>query len=304
MREAVIGIGSNSLRMLVADHENGRLRTVLRDRAGLRVFASLDSKLNVAPEMIRLLSETINAMKCKALSLHAQTVRLFATSAVRDAANQQEIIDVLAADTGLLLTVCSGELEAKLSFIGAAGFQKCGMIDIGGGSTEIVIGEGETIGFSASIQAGAVRLYREMPIETIADADRVKTHVKELVALHFPQLQKIKTPTVWVGVGGTMTAAATYLRNIDWDAAQGVEGFIVGRSALQHAVANLTGLSKEQRRAIQSIPPDRADIVVHGFAILLACMDMLHIDGIQVTERTNLDGYLLVFTTAGSGSTA
>ncbi len=304
MRKAVIGIGSNSLRMLVADHENGRLRTVLRSRVGLRVFASLDSQLYIKPEMIRRISDAVNHMKLEALALHAETVHLFSTSAVRDAANQQEIIDRIAAETGLALQICSGVLEAKLSFLGAAGLSNSGMIDIGGGSTEIVIGEGEAIEFSASIQAGAVRLYREMPIENASDADRVKAYVQNLALELFPRIMKCKTPTVWVGVGGTMTAAAAYLQDVDWNTDQGIEGYFVNRSALQRAVVQLSGLSKEQRGALRAIPQDRADIIVHGFVILLAYMELLNIRQIQVTQRTNLDGYLLAITTAESGSTA
>jgi len=282
--------------MLVADHQSKRLTAILRDREGLRVFASLDSQLKISQDMIRRTCESVSRMKDKAAALGAERIFLFATSAVRDARNQRELSDAILEETGLSLAVCSGELEAKLSFVGAAEEPCSGMIDIGGGSTEIVIGELDTIEFSTSLQAGAVRLYRELPIRSTADAVRVQMAVQALLEPHLAKIRQLKTPTAWVGVGGTMTAAATCIQQIDWNADHGVHGFKAKRESIQEAMETLAGLSPEQRRSLPFLPPDRADIIVHGFAILSGCMKALNIDAITISERTNLDGYLKLFT--------
>jgi exopolyphosphatase / guanosine-5'-triphosphate,3'-diphosphate pyrophosphatase len=296
MRAAVIGIGSNSLRLLVADRQHGQLTAILRDREGLRVFASLDAQNNIAANMIRSTCDSVTRMKRKSFDLGADEVLLFATSAVRDAKNQQALTEALLLETGLALDICSGELEAKLSFIGATESVRSGMIDIGGGSTEIVIGERETIDFSVSLQAGAVRLFRNLPAQCASDAHRVKDSVISLIQPYLLKIKQLKTPTVWVGVGGTMTAAATCIQTIDWNASEGIHGFTAKQREVKHAMETLADLPHNLRTRLRSIPPDRADILVHGLAILLGCMEVLGIAAVTVSERTNLDGYLKLFT--------
>ena len=300
MRAAAIGIGSNSLRLLVADLENNQVRTVLRDREGLRVFASLNEQLEITRDMIQKTCVSVAAMKQTAEELGAKPILLFATSAVRDAKNQRALSDALFRETGLVLDICSGETEARLSFAGAAGEARSGMIDIGGGSTEIVIGERDTIEFSRSLQAGAVRLFREIQIETVSDARRVMEFAENQLLPYMPQIRQIKTPSAWVGVGGTMTAIATCIQDIKWNTREGIHGFDAKRSEVRRVMETLAQLPAGQRRNLRSIPPDRADIFVHGLAILLGCMEILSIESITISERTNLDGYLKLFTADGS----
>lgn len=299
MRAAAIGIGSNSLRLLVADIKDNQLRTVLRDRDGLRVFAALNERREISREMIQKACVSVVKMKRAAEKLGAETILLFATSAVRDAKNQRSLSDTLLQETGLALDICSGEMEARLSFLGAAENARTSMIDIGGGSTEIVIGERDVIGFTCSLQTGAVRLFMETPIQSIPDAHRVKEIVKNQLNPYLPRIGHMKTPTAWVGVGGTMTAAAACIQDIDWDAREGIHGFTAEQSEVKRVMETLAVMTADQRRKLRSIPPDRADIVVHGFAILLGCMETLDIESITVSERTNLDGYLKLFTADG-----
>jgi exopolyphosphatase/guanosine-5'-triphosphate,3'-diphosphate pyrophosphatase len=299
LRAAAIGIGSNSLRLLVADLENNQLRTVLRDREGLRVFASLNERREISQDMIHEACASVGKMKRAAEQLGAETILLFATSAVRDAKNQRALSDALLQATGLALDICSGEMEARLSFLGAVEYARSGMIDIGGGSTEIVIGERDAVEFSCSLQAGAVRLFEETPIRNIPDAYRVKEIVKYLLIPYLQKIEQIKRPAFWVGVGGTMTAAATCVQDIDWNAGEGVHGFTAEQTEVCRVLETLAEMTADRRRNLRSVPPDRADIIVHGFAILLGCMEALKIERIAISERTNLDGYLKLFTADG-----
>ena len=299
MRAAVIGIGSNSLRLLVADINNGIQTAVLRERIGLRVFASLNRKREIDGDMIDRACEAVASMKRTAEKHGAQTVLLFATSAVRDAANKAAFKDALKSKTGLDLDICSGETEAMLSFIGAAGNGSAGMIDIGGGSTEIVIGDHREIGFSCSLQAGAVRLFREVPIRCTADILKVTDAVNELLLPYLDRMKQQKTPGEWLGVGGTLTAAAACIQDIRWDSRTGIHGFIAKREDIRRVTQALAEMPAQHRAALGSIPPDRADIIVHGMAILLACMETLMINEIKVSEYTNLDGYLRRITAGG-----
>ena len=300
LRIAVIGIGSNSLRMLVADRIENQLTAVLRQREGLRVFASLNQKKEISAAIIQHACGSVEIMRQAAVRAGADTIKLFATSAVRDASNQQQLAKQLWEITGLELEIISGELEAKLSFIGATEEERSGMIDIGGGSTEIVIGQGETIEFACSLQAGAVRLFREIPITGAQDTARIIQAVKALLQPYHTELSQIKTPTAWVGVGGTMTVLSTSIQHINWEDHRSIQGFVAKRDDVQAVMCTLADLPLDERQALPYIPPDRADIVVHGFAILLGCMEEIGIEQIQISNRTNLDGYLKLMPADGS----
>jgi hypothetical protein len=121
MRAAAIGIGSNSVRMLVADVQGGKLLEVLRDREGTRLFGGLNENGNLSRESMNHTLSAVRQMQQKAMALKAETIHLFATSAVRDAGNQQEFSSLIRNDTGLVLEICSGESEAALSFLGRRG---------------------------------------------------------------------------------------------------------------------------------------------------------------------------------------
>ena len=292
LRAAAIGIGSNSLRMLVADVKDAQLHRVLRDREGLRVFAALDSAGRIAPEMMNQACESVAAMAQKAKVLGVEQIHLFATSAVRDAQNQLEFKRKLLDATGLTLDICTGELEAQLSFLGSTGPERSGMIDIGGGSTEIVVGQKEHIEFAESLQMGAVRLFRMMPIHSVKDAYAVKSCASAILAPHRDALISLKLPEAWVGVGGTFTTSAALAQNIDWNDRKRIHGYPLTEVEVCGIMERLAATPLEMRLDLPGLQPQRADIIVHGLAILLCCMESLHISRIVVSEHGNLEGYL------------
>lgn len=291
LRTAAIGIGSNSLRMLVADIALGELHRLKRYREGLRTFAALDNEGNISQEMIALTSEKVRQFHEQAVASGAEKVHLFATSAIRDAANQQELIHALENASGLQMEICSGKLEAELSYIGAADMGMCGMIDIGGGSTELAIGRDLSMSRCDSLQLGAVRLHRMYAINCAADVWPVVEHAKEILR---PVVDTFTADAIenWVGVGGTFTTSATVAQSIPHDDRSNVHGYVLTRAEVERLALELADMPLDKRLQLPSIQPQRADIVVHGIAILMACMDMLHIPQIRVSVFGNLEGYL------------
>lgn len=291
LRTAAIGIGSNSLRMLVADIAQGELHRLKRYREGLRTFAALDENGNISQDMIALTSQKVQEFHQEALLKGAEKVHLFATSAIRDAANQQELIHALENASGLEMEICSGKLEAELSYIGAADTGMCGMIDIGGGSTELAFGRDLQLSRCDSLQLGAVRLHRMHSISCAADVWPVVEHAKEILR---PAADAFSGEAIhsWVGVGGTFTTSATVAQNIPHDDRSNVHGYVLTRAEAERLALELADMPLDKRLQLPSIQPQRADIVVHGIAILMACMDMLHIPSIRVSVYGNLEGYL------------
>lgn len=292
MKAAAIGIGSNSLRMLIADIENGKLENGRRFREGLRVFAALDENGNISQQMIDNACQSVLAFKLQAIAAGAEEIHLFATSATRDAANQEAFIQALEETTKLKMDVCSGDKEAALSFWGGAENGPTGLIDIGGGSTELAIGEGRLLEDAVSLQMGAVRLHKMAPIASFEDARQVVGMASGILAPVRERFLSQSAGRSWVGVGGTFTTSAALVQRIPWQQRHDIHRFRMSQDMVRDAIRFLAPIPLEERLTLSCLQPQRADIVVHGMAILLACMEGLDISAIMVSEHGNLEGYL------------
>ena len=293
MRTAAIGIGSNSLRMLLAEISGGELHRLKRYREGMRTFAALDENGNIVPEMIVLACQKVGEFVAQARQAGAETVHIFATSAIRDAKNQTEFIEQLERAVQLPVEVCPGELEARLSYIGATGKGPSGLIDIGGGSTEIAMGKGMNVREAVSLQLGAVRLFRSHPIADAATAEKALEAARQLVRPEAARFQTQET-LQWVGVGGTFTLAAALAQQIPWNEKEKIHQYVLSRSKVREILMLLAPMPVDERLLLPSMQPNRADIAAHGMAILLACMEELALETITVSEYGNLEGYLKV----------
>ena len=296
MLSAVIGIGSNSVRVLMAETAAGTFRRLWRDREGTRLFAGLDEDGNLSGESIRKTAEAVGRMAREARLRGAHPVDVFATSAARDAANGGEFIREIQKAAGVEPEIITGEEEARLSFFGASmaapGPGRCGVIDIGGGSTEIVTGEGENIDCAFSCQMGAVRLYQAIQLRSKSDMAIAEKAAAEILREKIAEAGAFRMPEFWIGTGGTFTTLAAMVRQIPWTDRTCMHGTKVGIREIRSIGEGLAEMDLEARKKLPGLQPGRADIVVHGICILLAVMNHLGIEGIIVSEWGNLDGYL------------
>ena len=292
MKIAVIGIGSNSVRMLVALVEQGQLQRLRRDREGTRLFAGLDEGRNLSQEAMSKSCKAVKRMAESARAEGCEAVHLFATSATRDAANQADFSALLMRETGLALEICSGELEAALSFFGATEGGEAGVIDIGGGSTEIIVGNGMDVHCGFSCQMGAVRLAGMLPIHSHEDLPAVQQLAHTILEEELQQHPTLTLPAIWRGTGGTFTTLAAMMKGICWTNRTYMHGTVLTKDFILHIAHDLADMSIEERRCLPGLQPNRADIIVHGICILIACMDRLGITDITVSEYGNLDGYV------------
>lgn len=295
MKAAVIGIGSNSVRSLLVEAGDGTFTRLMRDREGTRLFAGLDQAGNLSRDSMDKTVSAVRRMASEARERGAERLEIFATSAARDAANGQEFMDAVQRESGVPLRIISGEEEAELSFIGASGATKaerCGMIDIGGGSTEFAIGTAKGIENAFSCQMGAVRLYQRLRIDRKEDMKPVEVAAAEILDEHLREYPDLDLPQVWVGTGGTFTTLAAMALGIAWTDRTQVHGMTVSLNEIRDIGEKLAGMKPEERKKLPGLQPSRADIVVHGICILLGAMNRLGLDRIVVSEWGNLDGYV------------
>ena len=295
MRAAVIGIGSNSVRSLLADVSGSGFERLWRDREGTRLFAGLDDAGNLNRDSM---DKTISAVRRMATELTrqgAEKLAIFATSAARDAANGAEFMGAVERETGIPLQIITGNEEAELSFLGASAAvkaERCGMVDIGGGSTEIAIGSGAGIECAFSCQMGAVRLYRRLRLDRKEDMEPVEAAAAEILREQLQAFPGTALPEKWVGTGGTFTTLAAMVLGQPWADRSHVHGTVITQGEIREIGENLAGMTVEERRMLPGMQPGRADIVVHGICILLGVMTCLGMERITVSEWGNLDGYI------------
>lgn len=292
MRCAVIGIGSNSTRLLVGDIQDGTVRTVLRDRAGTRLFAGLMADGSLCAQSMLRAADAAARFAADARQAGSERLRIIATSASRDAKNGAELQEMIEALCGAPMEILSGPQEAYYSFLGATGEGYCGLVDVGGGSTELACGGDGRPLKTASVQLGALRLLGEAPdLSGDGFARAVATAVGRVRA-EWARMDVRDMPAAWYGVGGTLTCLAAVdmaLAAFDHEA---VNGHRLTRQAVAGWARRLADMPPEARAQLPGMLPRRADIIAHGAVALYGAMEALRLPWISVSNRTNLDGCL------------
>ena len=291
MRLACIGIGSNAIRLLEAQWEQEGLCAVRRERRGTRLFAGLvDGKLT--EQSIQSSVDAVAELAMLARRDGAQEIFVFATSAVRDALNGEDFVLAAQEASGTHIDIITGEEEAVLSYIGASNGGRCGVIDIGGGSTEFTIGEGHDVLGAVSLQMGAVRMNAQTPILTTEDYEATVERCMNIIRRDAPALLACPPRRHWVGVGGTMTTLGAMQRGVPLFDASLCEGMIMTRQDVCAWGRKLARLPMAERRQIMGLMPHRADIIPSGVAILEAAMISFSMPCLHLSAHGNMDGYL------------
>ena len=296
MKTAVIGIGSNSVRMLLAQRGPDGFQRLERSREGTRLFAGLDREGRLSAESMANTAAAVKRMAAHARETGAEELFIFATSASRDAVNRDEFAEMIRRESGVEPEILSGDEEAELSFLGASAAapeaKRCGVIDIGGGSTELVIGTADGVETGFSCQMGAVRLYGLYPLNSRQDMAAVEEKAAEILQQKMKELPALELPETWVGTGGTFTTLAAMVKGIAWTNRTEMHGTPVTARQIRGIGEALAEMPVEKRKCLPGLQPGRADIVVHGICILLAVMEQLGLESIIVSEWGNLDGYM------------
>jgi exopolyphosphatase/guanosine-5'-triphosphate,3'-diphosphate pyrophosphatase len=300
MRIAVVDVGTNSTRLLIADVSDGRVaREVIRRTTVTRLGQGVDHTGELAPEAIARVEAALAAYRAIIDDHEVDAVTGVLTSAVRDARNGAEFTDHVNATFAIDARTITGDEEARLTYLGATsdrdGDARRVVIDIGGGSTELVVGHAATVDFHVSTQAGVVRqterFLRSDPPRP-EELQLLQAEAGEIFAAAVPASER-EAVTTGIAVAGTATSAAAILQDLEpYDPAR-VHGFRLLRAQAEMLLARLAALTTEQRKQVKGLHPDRAQAIVAGVILLIEAMRTFDLDEVEVSEHDILRGAAL-----------
>ncbi len=298
-KRAVIDIGTNSVKLLVAEVAGRVVRPLLEESEQTRLGRGFYQAHRLQPEAI---TETVTAVAkfaTTAQSLKATSLRVIATSAVRDANNSAELTDAIQRASGLGVEIISGEREADLVFHGVTSdpslaVQPLLILDVGGGSTEFILGEGSIQLFRSSFPIGTVRLLEQFPPADppgAADCARCRDWLRHFLETQIqptlgPELQKLVTRRVQLtATGGTATILARLQLQLEEFDRERIEATRISREQIQNERERLWSLPLDERQKLPGLPARRADVILFGVLIYEAVMEQFDLPALRVTTR-------------------
>jgi exopolyphosphatase / guanosine-5'-triphosphate,3'-diphosphate pyrophosphatase len=308
MRIAVVDVGTNTTRLYIAEVQDARITHELtRISTVTRLGAGVDASGRLADDALAREHAVLSDYAEQIATAKAERAVAVMTSAVRDAANGQEFADDASARYGLDVHILSGDDEAMLTYRGAtdeldpASTERILVVDIGGGSTELVLGHGISTDFHVSTQAGVVRQADRHITTDPPSADELQAladDVHATLAAGVPENQRTGVERA-LGVAGTATSLAGIDLALDpYDPAR-VHGYTLSRETVDRIERQLSAMTLEQRQHVPGIHPDRALVIVPGTIILSTVMDLFALEQIDVSEHDILRGAALHYATTG-----
>ncbi|MBN2203646.1 MAG: exopolyphosphatase [Thermoleophilia bacterium] len=303
MKVAVVDLGTNTCRLLLADVVDGRLTSVTaRETQVVRLGQGVDGRGRLAPAAVDRTLACLARYTAATAAYRPQRSLLFATSALRDASDGEEFLRRVEARYGWPWEIIEGDLEGRLAFRGAvAGLarpvqERLLVVDIGGGSTELIVGSGVTGQVAAvrSVDIGAVRLtercFADDPPTDVQWAAASTLVANALAAASAEVAAAAGRPGVGLGVAGTFTTLVAYVLELREWRRELVDGYELSRETILGAVARFRCLTSAQRAELPGIRRGREDVILAGALIAAESCGAFGLDALRVSTSGILEG--------------
>jgi exopolyphosphatase/guanosine-5'-triphosphate,3'-diphosphate pyrophosphatase len=299
MRVAVVDIGTNSTRLLIGDVDDGRVTQIDRRTTVTNMGRGVDHTGMLCSDAIEDVCRVIADYKAHYEEMGSERVMAIATSAVRDATNGEAFIAELRERFELDGRLLTGAEEARLTYLGATTQrppeEDILVFDIGGGSTELIVGSGQEVGFHASLQAGTIRQSERHltsdppdPHELEDLAAEIRTLIERAVVAH-----PAARPSRAIAVAGTPTSLAAIDQQLEPYDPRRVHGYRLGMRRIQRMLSRLSSLPLAERLRVPGLHPGRAPTIVAGTVILVQVMRVFGLEEVEVSELDILHGSAL-----------
>jgi exopolyphosphatase/guanosine-5'-triphosphate,3'-diphosphate pyrophosphatase len=297
-RRAVIDVGTNSVKLLVADVAGGRVQPVHEESRQTRLGQGFYETRRLQPENIACTAEAVWEFGEIARDRHAVSIRVIATSAARDAVNRDDLTTAIQRASGFITEIISGAREAEWAYQGvttdpALAALPLLLLDVGGGSTEFILGHGRQMDFAQSFPLGTVRLLEQFPhsdppspAEFAAGRDWVVHFLQHEVRPQLePALKKEDGQIQLVGTGGTASILASLEKKLAVFDRTAIDSTVLSFDQVAAYRRRLWALPLSARRAIPGLPRKRADVILTGVLIYEAVMTEFGFEELRVSTH-------------------
>lgn len=306
-RRAVIDIGTNSIKLLVGEVSDGIVRPIDERSEQTRLGAGFYETHVLQPVTISRTASAVGRFVAQAREYDASAIRVVATSAARDAKNPGELVEAVRRVSGLRVEIISGEQEAEWVYRGVTSDERFHgrpllILDVGGGSTEFILGDQERHRFRQSFPLGSVRLLEKLrprdppSIQDVADCrDWLQKFLKHQIgpAMESTLTDAARRQVLLVGTGGTTTILARIEKKLTHFTREEIDGTCLTHARVLEFMVHLWSLPLAERRKVPGLPGNRADVIIMGVAIYEAVMQHFHIDALHISTRGLRFGALL-----------
>jgi exopolyphosphatase/guanosine-5'-triphosphate,3'-diphosphate pyrophosphatase len=290
-RVAAIDLGTNSTRLLVADVENGDVREIDRRLEITRLGEGVDTRRQLLPQAMARVRNVLGDYRRLIEDDGAERTLAFATSAFRDAENGEAFLGEIEWSYGFETRLLTGDEEALLAFRGVSTGRdiqgETVIVDVGGGSTELIVGGPDGVSFHESFDLGCVRLTERFP----EDPEGAAEQVRSTLAAGVPETLR---PTQAIGVAGTITQLATVELGLEREEPDLVHGYELTIEKIGQLLERLAAMPVEEIRRVRGMHPDRAPVIVAGTVVVLETLRYFGLEELEVSERDNLHGAALM----------
>ena len=289
-RVAAVDIGTNSTRLLVADVQDGSVRELDRRLEITRLGEGVDERHILLPQAIARVRNVLAEYRRAAEEAGADRTLAFATSAVRDAENGEAFLGEIEWSYAFKTRLLAGDEEALLTFRGVSAGRDVApgtiVIDVGGGSTELILGDAAGVAFYTSLDLGCVRLTERFGTDFGAAA----AHVRDMLAGSVPAEVR---PRAAIGVAGTITTIATLDLGLEEEDPDTVHGHSLSAETVATWTERLEGMSVEEIRALRGMHPDRAPVIAAGAVVVRETLAHFGLETLEVSEHDIMHGAAL-----------
>ncbi|WP_026477303.1 Ppx/GppA phosphatase family protein [Alkaliphilus transvaalensis] len=296
---AAIDIGTNSMRLLLAEVTGEKIVKREKHLNTTRIGKSVDSAGYITKEGIDRNLKAFKTFVEQARQWGADEILAIATSAVRDAENGQFFVEEAFKETGVAIRIIDGKEEALIGYKGVLigleePLETIFLIDIGGGSTELIIGNQEKILEANSYNVGAVRMTERYIKNDPPTEEELEILTNELKSLLITPLKNYPQNIDCItGIGGTATTIAALHQQLDPYDMEKVHGYQMELKEVIQLKDQLKSIPLEERKKLKGLEPKRADIIVAGIIIMITIMELLNIKYLKISEYDNLEGQII-----------
>ena len=300
MKIGTIDIGTNSMRLLIGNYINNKIENRKKYVSTTRIGQGVDKEGYITEEAIERNLKALKEFSDICKNEKCDEVYCMGTSALRDSKNGQEFVRRAKELTGIDVDIICGDEESNLGFMGVLEgtdgnkSEDILVIDIGGGSTEFIVGNEEGIKFCKSENVGALRMTEKfITTDPISDEEynSMASFIEETLYDTLNVLKEKKISKL-VGIGGAITSLSAMNQQLEVYSMEKVHNSIVCKKDLERILQNLKKMTLNDKKTMKGLQPKRADIITAGVKILHIIMEKLEFEEIMISEYDNLEGLM------------